>query len=122
MQNMRAQFHHSTTYFAISIAGPSLVPAHMLCASYNSLRQYRQQPQRKHNRPLGFFAHHLLSFYPTANTHRKSLTGLKSMYVPNSLVPAHMLCARYNSLRQNWQQHQHQHDRRLKPFLSYSFL
>ena len=43
------------------------------------------------------------------------------MYVPNSLVPAHMLCARYNSLRQNWQQDQHQHDRRLEPLWSYFF-
>ena len=41
------------------------------------------------------------------------------MYVPNSLVPAPMLCARYNSLRQYWQQHQHQHHRRLEPLLSY---
>ena len=39
------------------------------------------------------------------------------MYVPNSLVPAHMLCARYNSLRQYWQQHQHHHRRRLEPLL-----
>ena len=31
MQHMRAQFHHSATYFAISIAPPSLLPADMPC-------------------------------------------------------------------------------------------
>ena len=44
------------------------------------------------------------------------------MYVPNSLVPAHMLCARYNSLRQYWHQHQQGHHRRLEPLLSYIFI